>query len=188
MALDASKLEENLLAEVFDSPGYEPIEAFPDDTTKAAETARRWMAAYLPYALDGQSCGGVVNSPIATAQAAAAQVILAAAFVPPQVIPTTVQAIANAIAAFWLNPLIWLPVPPAGPAIVSAVNPGSLTVFIASMSGAWSANAALLPSGQSPSADAVAAQVARDLDTLTKGVTVTHSLTVPPFTCAGTVL
>jgi len=185
MPLDTGKLKDGLLEHVFNNPGYgpQPDVDFPGIPAKAAETARRWVLAWKPFAKDAITCGGKVNPSVLDAQAAVMQASLAAAFIPPQVIPTTAAAIINAVGVFWSNPLLYLPIPPAGPATIVNAATGAVPA-IAALVATWVQNAALLPLGQTVSADTAAQQIASALAAYTTSITVVHTLPAPPFSCS----
>jgi len=133
--------------------------------------AMAFAEAYAGYAKDAQSCGGLINVTVLPAQQAVLANLLAAGLRTARDPAAGSNAYANALTAFWANPLLWTPVPPALPATL--VVPGVTPVLLSQLA-AFSA----------PTLEASAAGLALIYDAWTRTVAVTHPLPGPPFVCA----
>lgn len=146
------------------------VGAYSPDLVQDAALA--FAEAYAGYAKDAQSCGGQINGSVLAAQQAALANMLAAGLRTARDPAAGANAYANALAVFWINPLLWVPVPPALPATL-VVPTGGTPVLLAQ-----------LASFTAPTLEASAAGLSLIYDAWTRAVVVTHPLPGPPFVCA----
>lgn len=177
MSLSLATLQDELLQRVFNI-AYDAEQSRPE---QFAAMGTAWADAYGLYAQNAQSCGGVINPAVLGAQKQALAGTMAAAQASAVEPSAAAQGIVAALGAFWVNPLLWLPLPPAGPATL--VVPVGAPVLLAGLLQLFAAGAAGLPAGVVPTKEDSALQLAALLDAYTRAVTVTHTLTIPPFTC-----
>lgn len=184
MSLNLQKLIDGVLSKVYGDLAQDPAAPPPQ---QYAKVAKAWAEAYGAYAADALSCGGKINRSLLPPAKAALAGALAAGLQaanasPPGNPANSAAAYAAAFSAFWVNPLLWTPIPPALPATL--VVPVGAPVLQAGLISYWAGIAAGLPASVVPSKEESAKGMSALIDAFTRTVTVTHPLPPPAPPCA----